>query len=281
MSASTPERRWLRRLGNSAPTWVAAFAMVGAMSLTACEEDTSPSISKFEVDPDCEAMRDFGGEEYLEVRFFGRATGGNRVSDPTGANTPLNWMWDMGDGTKISNQVTGAHRYTQVSPPEGYLVRLSVTDDDGDEATAEKRVIVGSVGSSVDVLSVTAEFGDFCAAYDRADGGVAEETCDDTLTFAGFDLPLLGHLDTPCIISGLTEQYRWRWDTGDDAEILHDDNPVHRFALADQTYSVTLEVTEVSSQTVRTFVFDITTPSQPGSSPDPCIEQPRCPPLSK
>ncbi len=283
MPSSFPERRWWRRLGASAPTWAAVFTMVWALGLTACEEDTSPSISKFEVDPDCEALRDVGNGKQLEVRFFGRATGGNRVPELTGANTPLNWTWDMGDGTQITNIVTGAHVYTEASPAEGYLVTLRVTDNDGDEATAEKRVIVGDVGTSVDVLSITAEAGEFCLGYNVTDPNDTGEDCaDDVVTFAGFDLPVLGHLETPCIISGLTEQYTWRWDMGDDTEILHDDNPVHRFTVPDQTYTVTLEVTEVSSQTVRTFQFDVTTPSTPTvAPPGPCDEFTGCPRLSK
>lgn len=60
----------------------------------------------------------------------------DRSRDPDGQIE--RWQWDFGDGSS-STQQNPTHRYTQ---PGSYTVSLTVTDDDGLSATAEKSITV-------------------------------------------------------------------------------------------------------------------------------------------
>lgn len=189
--------------------------------------------------------------DYLAVQFFARASGGNALDDPTGANAPLEFQWDMGDGVRYSNITSGVHYYVEPSDELGYPVRLVVTDKDGDSDTKETFVFVGEKGTDVDIMQIQARSGDPRPSF-RQRIAVGDTTC----IFNGWLFDFSGHLETPCKLSGLTEQYEWHWDFGDGEELLHSSEFEHLYAFDEtdvgpHTRQVILTVTEQSSGIVR------------------------------
>lgn len=205
--------------------------VLGALTLAlpGCEEDTKPKITKFTATPQCDVIKtvtkvnidpadssivsiDTLGT-WMEVKFFARAASGNELGDPTGANSPLEWKWTFGDGGTASNEVGPIHRYTQPSGPDGYLVTLSVKDDDGDEDTASLRVLVGEAYTDLDILSVDVDPIPTLTFKSLA-GSVAtnlSQTWGDQYGVDKMPMKFDGTLVSSCTISGLFEQYLWNW----------------------------------------------------------------------
>ena len=223
-----------------------------------CEEDSVPQITQLDAEPTCDIITTHvtdlpdGStleEDYLEVRFFARASGGNGKSDPTGANSPLDWRWEFGDGSGADNVVNPTHRYTEPSPCDPatgecfYLVRLTVTDDDGDTDERTLRVFVGQQYSDLDILEVESEtIGDSRISFSR----------EDTLNvFEGWTAEFSGSLDTPCPIGGLFQTYLWEWVYGDGDTDLHIGAPSHLFPPTAVNYEVILRVTENNTEVAR------------------------------
>ena len=69
------------------------------------------------------------------LTFDGRGT-----EDPDGEITA--WQWDFGDGTPPADTPVASHEYEAESPEEGFLVTLTVWDDDGGEASGTARAVV-------------------------------------------------------------------------------------------------------------------------------------------
>lgn len=271
-------------MNRAALRWAGPLVLV--LALTSCEEDTSPVISKFKITPECGVMTEhvrpifddngnlIGQEDlgtYLEVDFFARARGGNEKPDPTGANTPLDWTWDFGDGGSVGNVVTGTYRYTEAGI---YTITLRVTDEDGDEDTISTTITVGALGSDVDVLEVAASVvGDpvpiwspVTAQCPAQPPGVVRIT---DWAFVGYQFSFSGSLTTPCEVDGLTEQYTWTWNFGDGNETRHEGEPRHTFVALGSTFDVTLSVLEEVSQTMRSAMVQVTTPTEaPTEKPD-------------
>jgi PKD repeat protein len=200
-----------------------------------------PQITQLEAEPSCDVITSHDDGDYLEVRFFARASGGNVKSDPTGANSPLDWTWDFGDGSTATNIVNPTHRYTQ---PGDYDVVVTVKDNDGDPDTRNIRIVVGASFSDLDVLTVTAE---------RVSDSRLSFTRDDSLSvFSGWATDFDGHLLTPCPISGLYRNYHWEWEYNDGSPV--DDNvstPTHVFPPTAASYQIVLTVTENNTQVSR------------------------------
>ncbi|MFH1904580.1 MAG: PKD domain-containing protein [bacterium] len=74
-----------------------------------------------------------GGVTPLEMNFQ------PEVSDPDG--TIVSWEWDFGDCSYSAEEVPPPHLYTMANK---YLVRLTVTDNDGNKVTARKYVDIYS-----------------------------------------------------------------------------------------------------------------------------------------
>lgn len=228
--------------------WLSLAVALLALS-AGCEEDSVPQITQFEAEPSCDIITSHDDGDYLEVRFFARASGGNGKSDPTGANSPLDWNWEFGDGAGAGNIVNPVHRYTE---PGEYTIRLTVTDDDGDTDEQTVRIFVGQRYSDLDVLSVEATTtGVPRIAFAR----------EDTLNvFQGWTSSFRGSLNTPCPIEGIFQNYLWRWDYGDGAVDLHLGEPMHLFPPIASNFDVFLTVTENNTQVART---DTTSTSHP------------------
>ncbi len=93
----------------------------------------------------------------LAVDFDGSfESGQSREADasaPDGKVPVASYAWDFGDG-QTGSGATPTHTY---DAPGDYTVLLTVTDDDGDEATREETVEVFSAHLTVDIVSATEE----------------------------------------------------------------------------------------------------------------------------
>jgi hypothetical protein len=204
--------------------------------------------------------------EYMAVQFFGRASGGNKLDDPTGANAPLEFEWDMGDGGRYTNVTSGVHYYVQDGE---YTVKLTVRDKDGDTDTREALVTVGAIGTDVDVMVIEAESAEPEPTY-RTRIAAGDTTC----IFTGYTIDFVGRLETPCRLSGLSEQYEWHWDFDDGEEVLHQNELSHLYAfdpedVGPHVREVILTVTEQSSGVVRADTLQ----NCPDPAPEDCVDR--------
>jgi PKD repeat protein len=220
-----------------------APAIAGAallLALPGCEQDTKPRITRLTATPSCDEITyhtevkidpedgsvvsidtltfDRNGQTYskwLEVRFFGRASGGNELSDPTGANSPLKWTWEFGDGESVTDVVGPTHKYVE-PPPDGsdsYTVTLTVEDDDGDKHTRTLDVFVGEAYDDLDILDISFD-PDPTLQFKAVPGSVAVDLSyawGEQLALDRMDMRFDGELRTICRVSGLFETYLWRW----------------------------------------------------------------------
>jgi PKD repeat protein len=195
-------------------------------ALPGCEEDTKPYIALFSGAPQCDVIKlqtrvnldpvdssivsiDTLGT-WMEVVFAARATSGNEFSDPTGANSPLEWTWTFGDGATAKNVVGPTHRYTE---PGIYTVNLTVKDDDGDSDSESMTISVGDVYSDLDILELDV-VPEPELVFTTVPGSVATDLTQAWGTQQGLDRMAMGfngELRTICTISGLFEQYLWEW----------------------------------------------------------------------
>jgi len=195
----------------------ALAVVVLALALPGCEEDLKPKITKFSATPRCDVLKTMAkapGDTTLvnvmEVRFFARAAGGNEFSDPTGANSPLKWHWNFGDGTTAENVVGPIHRYTK-SRIDPYKVVLTVEDNDGDKDIATLDILVGEAYSELDILHIDIEPKPELL-FAAVPGSVAtdlSQTWGEQIRLSRMDMSFDGVLLTSCSISGLFEQYLW------------------------------------------------------------------------
>jgi PKD repeat protein len=223
-----------------------ALAVIALLfALPGCEEDTKPKITRLEATPECDEMKTVTRVNldpidssivsidtlgvWMEVTFFARAASGNELSEPTGANSPLEWTWNFGDGSTAKNVVGPTHRYTQAGE---YTVRLSVKDDDGDEDTASMLIRVGEAYTDLDILNIdihpAAEL-----RFSVVPGSVATDLSQiwgNQVGLDDMDMIYEGELQTICSISGLFEQYLWDWSITNtattDTTTIVDRNPV-------------------------------------------------------
>ena len=168
------------------------------------------------------------GEAPLTVDFDGSPS-----ADPDG--TIASYAWSFGDGTSATG-VTARRTYTE---PGRYLVRLSVTDDDG--ATDSTTVSV-SVGEPPNVAPTA-----------RIAGGDREGEAPLTLSFDGTNSS-----DS----DGSIASYRWTFGDGTVAE-----GPTATHTYAEPgTYAVRLRVTDNDGDTNRTSVT-VTVSEPPNQAP--------------
>ncbi len=98
------------------------LAAAGALLWAGCsEDDHTPYFTRVTASAEC-------GVAPLIVQFTARATGGNPLSDPTGANDYLEITWDFGDG----NGATGSLVHHTYTTPDDYTVVVRLRDDDGE-----------------------------------------------------------------------------------------------------------------------------------------------------
>ncbi len=118
-------------------TTLVALAMFGCNS----NGDSKPYISRLTVNPAC-------GPAPLMVSMRADASGGQRLSDPTGGNSFLKVSWDFGDGQVVSDGASVA--YHTYAAPDTYYVRVTVEDDNGETASR-----IDSVFVLADLLEIT------------------------------------------------------------------------------------------------------------------------------
>ena len=82
---------------------------------------------------------------------FSSAGSGDPVDAPYGGKL-VAYAWDFGDGTS-SAEANPQKAYTTLSPPAGYTVRLTVTDDAGRTATAQVVVVVENRAPTVSLTA--------------------------------------------------------------------------------------------------------------------------------
>lgn len=224
-------------------------AGLGLLAQAGCSEDTAPRISKFSATPSCGILEDVaqpggGTDRYMQVQFFGRASGGNELSDPTGANSPLEWTWDFGDGATAKNVVQPVHQYRSAGT---YVVNVSVKDDDGDEDSASLSIIVGDAYSDLDVLTVT-----------------ASASPPELVTVGGvqrYQVQFDGDLGSSCAINGAYNYYTWSWDFGDDSSVQHVGSPTHLYpATSGISYDAVVTVTDNALEVTRQDTVTISIP---------------------
>lgn len=260
----------------------ATLALAGiaalVMSVAGCEEDTTPVITKLSATPQCGTIEDVppglpGNStpdtlRFLEVRFFGRASSGNSVSDPTGANSPLKWRWDLdGDGNvDATDVVSPTFRYTQAGD---YVATLEVEDDDGDKVTKTIEVQVREEASDLDTLDLDAtanspfrftQLGAVNNAFDLEGEEIPIEDLplderfwfDSQQELNGWAAVLDGKLSLGCTVAELFSQFDWMWETSAGADVA-DLNPLLIPRSATDFTDVTARVTvrEVVTGVVR------------------------------
>ena len=128
-------------------------------------------------------------------------------ADPDGG--VIGWQWDFGDGSSAGEQ-NPLHSYASDGT---YTVTLTVTDDDGAEATTSKQVTARTPGANVDPV---ADFSSSCTGLACA---FTDQSTDPDGTVTG-----------------------WSWSFGDGGTSTAP-NPSRTYASAG-TYTVTLTVTD-------------------------------------
>jgi PKD repeat protein len=84
-----------------------------------------------------------GSTTYRGERVAFSSAGSNDDRDKEFGGRIVSHLWDFGDGT-TSTEANPAKTYPTTSPPGGYTVRLTVTDDAGGTAVAESRIVVAN-----------------------------------------------------------------------------------------------------------------------------------------
>lgn len=266
-----------------------ALAGLAAFVLTVagCEEDTTPVITKLSATPQCGALAEVPPGQpgnstadtlrYLDVRFFGRASSGNAVSDPTGANSPLKWRWDLdGDGNvDATNEVSPTFRYTQAGD---YVATLEVEDDDGDKVSKSIEVQVREEATELDTLFLVAtaqspfRFEQQPAVNNSLDEDGEELPLealpveerfyfDSQQELEGWSAVFDGELSLGCTVAELFSQFDWLWETSAGTDVL-DLNPllIERSASDFSEVGGRVTVTEVVTGVSRS---DSTTAAPP------------------
>lgn len=217
-----------------------ASALALLLATGGCEDDTVPVITKLEATPACDVLKvhtqviknpdgsvariDTLGV-WLDVDFFARVSSGNTASDPTGANSPLEWRWSFGDGATAGNVVNPTHRYTQ---PGVYEVTLSVEDEDGDKDSRTLQILVGQVYSDLDVLHLSVRPVPRSRYVDVAGStSAALQRFGSQNRFQGWRVIFDGELTSSCEITGIYQQYAWDWSLWNGSRVV-DLEPVVR-----------------------------------------------------
>lgn len=183
------------------------FTLVILLALAACGGGNEEPMADFVITPE-------GGT--TETQFTFDASGS---SDPDG--DIVSYEWEFGDGETATGQ-TVQHTYAE---PGTYNVTLTVTDDDGAEATETKEVVVESASPD--------------AQFTVTPTGGSTETI--------FTFNASGSSDPDGEIVAYT------WDFGDGSAPVTEDDPTteHQFG-APGTYEVTLTVTDDDGATATT-----------------------------
>ena len=106
---------------------------------TANISNADPSIQSMNANPSTV-------NEGQSVAFTGSAT------DPGGANDPLSYSWNFGDGGTGSGTST-SHTYADDDGDDQYTVRLTVSDDDGGTTFQEITVTVHNVAPTIQQMN--------------------------------------------------------------------------------------------------------------------------------
>ena len=181
------------------------------------EVSTQPQV----IDPDFEVSPD-DPTRFDEIQFSDEST-----VDPRGRIT--RWHWDFDDGSTSSLQ-DPTHQYDEDGT---YRVRLTVTTDEGNEATLARTIEVSTPPQVVDP--------DFSFTPTNPSRIDEIEFTDETS------------------VSPRGEVTDWRWDFGDGATST-EANPTHQYD-EDGTYRVRLEVTtDEDNEATFTRTIEVSTP---------------------
>ena len=115
------------RLSLGRPLLAVMIAAAALALLSGCgeEDNLAPVITRVQANMEC-------GVAPADVQFVAFVSGGDPGSDPTGANTNLDILWNFQDGATGSGSITH-HVFTE---PGTYEVAVTVTDDDGDSKSS-------------------------------------------------------------------------------------------------------------------------------------------------
>jgi MYXO-CTERM domain-containing protein len=167
---------------------------------------------------------DTTGLERANFAFMGAA------SDPAGANDPLTWRWDFGDGSdpQVAGDLTAvSHVYQDAG---AYTLTLTVTDGDGGSAS---RTLIVNVGNAAPVISRLEGDTEGDEAEALSFSAAASDAGGDALTYT--------------------------WDFGDNSPRASgvDLTEVNHAFPDNGTYTVTLSVSDGAATVTRTLAVTI------------------------
>jgi len=200
----------------------------GFFTLTLTVEDDDGGVTIYSTDitvnnvaPTAFAEYDQTVDEGVEAIFVGDYT------DPGTADTHI-FMWDFGDGSPGSSELSPTHTYGDNGV---YTVYFTVVDDDGGANTDTVTVIVNNVAPTVDAGP-------------------------DQIVYSGDTVAFSGSFTDP----GWLDTHMMDWHFGDGQIYSGTLTPTHIYLLAD-TYSVSLTVTDddagVGSDSLTVIVLRI------------------------
>jgi PKD repeat protein len=158
-----------------------------------------------------------GTTTYRGERVAFSSAGSNDDRDEEFGGRIVSHLWDFGDGT-TSTEANPAKIYLTPSPPAGYTVRLTVTDDAGGTGVAETRIVIANRLPTATIVA-TPSSGTAPLSVDLS-ATVVDET---TLT------------PNPALT--------YAWNFGDGATSTAADPPPRTYSTAG-SYTVTLAVTD-------------------------------------
>jgi PKD repeat protein/type II secretory pathway pseudopilin PulG len=158
-----------------------------------------------------------------QVAFASAGSSDDRDKDFGGRITA--YAWDFGDGT-TSTEANPTKQYGALSPPGGYSVRLTVTDDAGGTASAETKVVVANRLPTATIVASTTS-------------GTAPLTVDFSSVV----------VDETTMSPNPTLTYAWNFGDGGTSTLA--DPPARTYSTAG-TRTVTLTVTDDQGATAST-----------------------------
>jgi hypothetical protein len=210
------------------PVIVLLVALAALLVASCSQENKVPYFTRFDTSGNC-------GVAPFRVDFYAIAK-----PDPTGGNLYLDFNWDFGDDTLASGSSIVYHTY---HVPGEYLVRVKVTDDNGDSDTDTVTIHVRADTLSIFPSSVPVQT---ATTADTVQFDVKANAC-------GFD-PDTGDYNQFL--------YEWRMDNAAHT-VYRGRRPRHQFLATDiGTRHITVRVSNPALDIVRrdTLILEIIAP---------------------